>query len=425
MSRPRIVVLLAFLLVVLSPAPSRAVFHLAHIAEVMSGAGGNPAIQYVEIRMNSGSQQVVHDTRLTAFNCDGSSFSVLLLVPTDVTNQGVNVRWIMASPSGAAFLAASGITPDFTWDNSVTGNINPTCGMVCWGAPGIVPPAPTWDASNPNNYVDCVGYGGYTGPTKTSTHDGTPTSGTPTTLPPGDGTLSLTRTGFTGNNIADFALACPTPENNNGNQGNFGACTPPTTTTVTTTTVTTTTSSTTSTTLGPNKCAGSKIKATGKKAGCKLGVYAKAAGSGDPPDGDKLTTCETKFSQAFAKAEAKATKEPCSTTGDAGDIEAKVDAFVDDVRTEIDVAPAPSKCQQSKLKAAGKKAKCRLKLVAGLAGKGTPIDPTKDATCKSKFSSASVKAEGQGDCGTAAGDTAVIEGKVDSFVTDVDTELSP
>ena len=35
----------------------------------------------------------------------------------------------------------SGITPDFTWDNGVTGSIPTSCGMVCWGAPGgTVPP---------------------------------------------------------------------------------------------------------------------------------------------------------------------------------------------------------------------------------------------------------------------------------------------
>lgn len=421
MSRPRIVVLLAFLLVVLSPAPSRAVFHLAHIAEVMSGAGGNPAIQYVEIRMNSGSQQVVHDTRLTAFNCDGSSFSVLLLVPTDVTNQGVNVRWIMASPSGAAFLAASGITPDFTWDNSVTGNINPTCGMVCWGAPGIVPPAPTWDASNPNNYVDCVGYGGYTGPTKTSTHDGTPTSGTPTTLPPGDGTLSLTRTGFTGNNIADFALACPTPENNNGNQGNFGACTPPTTTTVTTTTVTTTTSSTTSTTLGPNKCAGSKIKATGNKTACLLGLESKEAKTGDAPPADKVAKCKSKFSSAFAKAEGGTVI--CLTSGDTVAIETKVDNFVAHVDTELSVG-IPSACQAAKLKATGKKAKCLLALEAKQAAKGVTPPLDKIDKCKAKFSTAFVKAESKPVPCNTSGDAVEIEGDVDAFVSDVDTELS-
>ena len=170
--------------------------------------------------------------------------------------------------------------------------------------------------------------------------------------------------------------------------------------------------------LAVNTCAGSKIKSTGKKAKCKLGVYARV-----PLDTAKLTGCEAKLSQSFTKAEAKATKEPCSTTGDANAIEDKVDAFVNDVVTEVDVFPDPSRCQSAKLKAAGKKVACRLKLVAGLARHGTPIDPGKDGTCKSKFSSASVKAEAQGDCGAAASDTGAIEAKVDAFVTDVTTEI--
>src|SRR3990172_9504630 len=105
----RIAVLVAPLLFALNPAPARALFHLAHIAEVMSGAGGDPDVQYVEIRMDAVSQNVTGQTRLTAFNCDGTSSSVLLLVPANVTNQGTDVRWIMASPDGATFLAASGI----------------------------------------------------------------------------------------------------------------------------------------------------------------------------------------------------------------------------------------------------------------------------------------------------------------------------
>jgi hypothetical protein len=179
----------------------------------------------------------------------------------------------------------------------------------------------------------------------------------------------------------------------------------------------------TGTASATNKCAASKIKSAGKKAKCKLGVYGKAAGGTDPVDTEKLTKCETKFSQAFAKAEAKATKEPCSTTGDAQDIEDKVDAFVTDVRTEIDVVPDPSKCQSAKMKAAGKKAACLLKLESGEAGKGIVPPVDKVQKCKDKFSSASVKAEGQGDCGAAAGDTGPIEAKVEAFVADVDTEI--
>jgi hypothetical protein len=179
---PRIPVQIAFLALLLTPVPSRAFFHASQVQEVMAGMNGDPAVQYVEIRMNTASlDNAVGNTRLTAFNCDGSSATVLLLVPGNVASSGLDRRWLMATSN---FAAAAGITPDFTWDPA-NARIDPTWGMVCWGAPGAVPPAPgTWSASDPNNYVDCVGYGGYTGPTKMSTHDGTPRSGTATTLPP-------------------------------------------------------------------------------------------------------------------------------------------------------------------------------------------------------------------------------------------------
>jgi hypothetical protein len=75
------------------------------------------------------------------------------------------------------------------------------------------------------------------------------------------------------------------------------------------------------------------------------------------------------------------------------------------------------------MKAAGKKAACLLKLEAAEAAKAIPPPPDKVQKCKDKFSSASVKAEGQGDCGTAAGDTQDIEDKVEAFVADVDGEI--
>jgi len=224
----RIVRALAGLVVLLAPASAHAVFHVSHIGELMTGARGDPSIQYVEIRMDAASQNVTGGTRLTAFNCDGSTASVLLVVPSNVPNQGPGLHWIMASPSAAIFLGASGIAPDFIWNGTAAGaGIPASCGMVCWGAPGIVPPSPSsWNATDPNNYVDCVAYGPYTGPRKVSQHDGTSPSGTPTPLTPGGGSLSLTRVSTTGNNATDFALACPTPTNNAGATGAFGSCAP-------------------------------------------------------------------------------------------------------------------------------------------------------------------------------------------------------
>jgi hypothetical protein len=83
----------------------------------------------------------------------------------------------------------------------------------------------SWDINDPNNYTDCVAYGGYTGPTATG-------SGTPSALSPGNGTQSLTRTTMptcdlldcTGNDATDLTLQCPSPENNAGQVGDPNDC---------------------------------------------------------------------------------------------------------------------------------------------------------------------------------------------------------
>jgi hypothetical protein len=194
--------------------------------------------------MLQGGQTQLTNSVLAFFSCDGGTVSSALVLDHNVVNQGPNVRWSMAT---ASFAAATGITPDFTFPAIL--NNGPTqyypCGMICWGAPGLTPPAPTWMRSDQDNYVDCVGFGGYTGGTKTSTHDGTPTSGTPTSLSPGDGNQSLTRMTTTGDNATDFVLAARTPTNNSGAGSGTTTTTlgPGGTTTTTTrgTTVTTTT----------------------------------------------------------------------------------------------------------------------------------------------------------------------------------------
>jgi hypothetical protein len=87
----------------------------------------------------------------------------------------------------------------------------------------------------------------------------------------------------------------------------------------------------------PNKCEAAKIKAAAKKASCKCALeVTQAASPGNPPIPPGQTMkCETAFSERFAKAEAYATKVSCNTTGDTDAIEAKVDAFVADVDTEL------------------------------------------------------------------------------------------
>ncbi len=211
MRTARLFMMIGLLTLLTRPVPAEAAFHLMSISEVGSGFGGDPAVQFLEIRLDGAGQTNLTNTRLTIFDPDGTA-TVLLLSDHGVTN-GASGRNVLYATD--AFASATGITPDFVIP---AGIVTPT-GMICWGAPGVVPPAPdSWDADKPENYIDCVAYGGYAQPTR-------PESGTPTTLAPGDGTQSLTRTtgsGESGSNAVDFALASPNVCNNAGDCTDLG-----------------------------------------------------------------------------------------------------------------------------------------------------------------------------------------------------------
>jgi len=202
---PRTLAILITLIAAALPRPASALFHLAHISEMHFGtADGPPGAAYVEIEMEASFQNLVANSVLSAWDCNGSFLGELLIVPGNVSLTGSGVRWIMASTT-----SLGGMTPDF---GTLTGIIPGICGQVCWGAPGASVPAPdTWDHTVPDNYVDCLAYGGYTGTTR-------PGSGTPTPLVPAtpNANFSLTRVADTDDNATDFALACATPENNSG-----------------------------------------------------------------------------------------------------------------------------------------------------------------------------------------------------------------
>ena len=197
----RVVLVLAVL--GLATSPASATFHLMSISELGAGFLGNPNVQFVELRMDGADQTHLTNTRLTVFDKDGVA-SVLLLTPSDVADgtPGRNVLYATAE-----FQTATGIAPDFLIPPGV---VSPA-GMVCWGAPDAnptLPPDPaTWDFDKPENYVDCVAYGGYAHATRMA-------SGLPNGNPPGDGVQSLTRTkntGDAGSNDMDFALATASP----------------------------------------------------------------------------------------------------------------------------------------------------------------------------------------------------------------------
>ncbi|MEX0785196.1 MAG: hypothetical protein WD939_01025 [Dehalococcoidia bacterium] len=198
------------------PEPALALHHISEITEVMSGFDGDPDVQFVEILALTGSQYFVNNTRLTVFNPDGTLAGVLL-DPLGTAISPSATRWIMGT---AAFEAASGISADFVFSPGIL----PAAGMVCWGAPDVSAPAPgTWSAGDPNNYVDCVSYGG-------ASFTGTnPMSPNPSAFGAGDDTQSLTRnvssTGKADNpwrnsdDSTDFKLADPSPTNGAGEVG--------------------------------------------------------------------------------------------------------------------------------------------------------------------------------------------------------------
>jgi hypothetical protein len=224
----------------LQVAPAGALFHFVVIDEVMTSHGGDPNVQFIEMRMLTSSQNFVANSVFAAFDASGSYIGDILVVPGNVANSGTGVRWIVGTTQ---FQTASGLAPDFI----MPAGILPTSGgMVCYGGGGGISPAPpgSWSRTNFANYADCVAYGTYSGPSN-------PLIGTPTSLN-GDG-HSLQRINISNNNAADFTCGDPaTPQRNSGTSASMPATSPcvlPPTSTPTITPTPTPTSTT-----GPTVC---------------------------------------------------------------------------------------------------------------------------------------------------------------------------
>ena len=200
---PRIRAAFACLALLGAAQPAAALFHLAVIDEVMTSYDGDFDVQFVEIKMNFASQNFVENSVLAKFDASGNFEGDALLVPGNVANGSAGGRWLMGT---AAFEAASGIQVDFEFSPGLIAG----SGMICWGAPSqSLPPDPgSWDHSDPENYIDCVAYGGYIGPTNGFI-------GNPTPIEP-DG-HSLQRMSETHDSASDFVCGDPAnPTNNAG-----------------------------------------------------------------------------------------------------------------------------------------------------------------------------------------------------------------
>ena len=215
------------LVIAVRPAePASAIVHLAEIHEVMAGFNGDADVQYVEVNMRLGGQNITVNSTLAVFDAAGTFIDgdpgttgdqPLVTFPGNVPIAGDGVRWIVGTTE---FETASGIQADFLMPSSP--GLTSTAGMVCIFEF-------LRDFTDPTQSIDCVAYGGasFTGTNPNSSPSEAATAG------PGDGTKSLTRIVPADLSISppwarsddanDFALRCPTPENNAGQIGVLGA----------------------------------------------------------------------------------------------------------------------------------------------------------------------------------------------------------
>ena len=185
----------------------------------MVGFNGDPDVQFIEINMRLGAQNITVGSKLASFDSTGTFIDAdpgtagdqpLITFPNNVPNSGAEIRWIVGTTE---FETASGITADFVIPASP--GLPATVGMVCFFE--ILR-----DFTDPFQSIDCISYGGasFTGNNPNSNPSDAATTG------PGNGTKSLTRINpatliggkpWAQSDIAnDFALRCPTPENNAG-----------------------------------------------------------------------------------------------------------------------------------------------------------------------------------------------------------------
>lgn len=170
-------------------------------------------------------------------------------------------------------------------------------------------------------------------------------------------------------------------------------------------------------------CVAAKVTASAKRALCKALLEAAEARTNAPAKPSALARCTSAFDAAFAKADASG---GCSTTGDAAEFAAKVEDFVAALASELDVTtPAdPSKCESNKIKAAAKKASCRLRLVAAFTAKPhRPPAPFRAGKCDQAFAKTFARLDADSSCHTSD-DADEIGALVDAFVEGID-DMTP
>lgn len=73
------------------PRPSRAAYHVAHIAEIMASYDGDDTVQFVEIEMQFSFQNAIKDSVIAVFDADGAYLKDMIVFPSNVANSGTGV----------------------------------------------------------------------------------------------------------------------------------------------------------------------------------------------------------------------------------------------------------------------------------------------------------------------------------------------
>lgn len=206
----------AFLVGYLLAFPVHAAFHFVQIQELMAGANGNPAIQFIELTMlgpNENCQQSGDIDPEGPFRCVDSGlpdFSAARLFFFDAAGTPIGDpekgfgfphntpiagagRSILVATQAFADLANMP-DPDFIMPPMVAAN----AGKVCYKN----------DISAIDFVTECLSYGAFAGD---SEGFGSPAPALPIT-----GAVSLRRVGSTANNATDFVLSAPAPCANTG-----------------------------------------------------------------------------------------------------------------------------------------------------------------------------------------------------------------
>ncbi len=167
-----------------------------------------------------------------------------------------------------------------------------------------------------------------------------------------------------------------------------------------------------------SKCQAKKMDDAGKGAAC-FARLASGAAKGRAIERTQVRECRRFVHGRFPRLDSRA---DCHTTGDATAIENKIDAFVDDVSSELNLSP-PNRCQGTKIYDAGQKAVCLARLEKKFIATGIPLDPSDVAKCQARVGLRFMELEAGGGCDTT-GDATAIESKVDAFIDDLTSELN-